>query len=642
MSKSVRVFAFTFLILLTLFKSVPIVQGQSLPVYKKEVRGVWITNVASDILNSRENIARGLDYLARNGFNVIFPVVWNKDYTLFPSNVMVRHFGAERRLDPAFAAQKRDPLAELIVEAHSRGMEVIPWFEYGFASNGFLVNAKPDWATLGTNGKVVNKNGFFWMAAINPDVQQFMLDLMKEVIENYDVDGIQGDDRLPAMAVEGGYDEYTVQLYKREHNGVAPPTFQKDPDWVQWRSDKLTTFLGRLYRMVKKQDPNLTVSMSPSILDFAKYEYLQDWTRWLDSTYVDLVHPQAYRYDLFGYQTIVGQMVGSTPNSSGYVKQAFKHKISPGIVTKASQINGPNLVRQMVNYHRNLGVMGEVFFYYEGMGAQNQFLADSLWKYFYKEPAVMPNRNSVWRPIPAIQNETDASVLKSGTWEANSGTGYSGTVLRGKQGTNPVIIYSFSPPYSGFFDVFVWVSGGRSDATQIAPYNIKNNNGLQYTEFVNQKSADSRWVKLTGIPAVFGKNLELVMFADDVADGGAVYADAVMFKLNRKKSPEVQIQFRTPIGHDSALPQQIDLDQNYPNPFNPTTTIRFRLKKTESIRLTLYDMLGRRVSTLVDNRLLTAGEHQVVMNAQHLPSGHYHYRLETPTSTLIRQMTLIK
>ncbi|MBN8587743.1 MAG: family 10 glycosylhydrolase [Rhodothermia bacterium] len=632
----------TFFALLFFTFGLKVANAQGLPVYKKEVRGVWVTNVASDILNSRENIARGVDYLAKNGFNVIFPVVWNKDYTLHPSNVMVRHFGTTRKQDPYFSAQNRDPLAELIVEAHSRGIEVIPWFEYGFASNGFLVNAKPDWATKGVDGKVVNKNGFFWMAAINPDVQQFMLDLMKEVIENYDVDGIQGDDRLPAMAVEGGYDEYTVQLYKREHNGAAPPTYQKDPDWVQWRADKLTSFLGKLYRMTKKQDPNLTVSMSPSILDFAKYEYLQDWTRWLDSTYVDLVHPQAYRYDLFGYQSIVGQMVGSTPTSSGYVKQKYKHLISPGIVTKASQLNGPNLVRQMVNYHRNLGVMGEVFFYYEGMGAQNQFVADSLRKYFYKEPAVMPNRNSVWRPIPTILNESDATVIKSGTWEANSGTGYAGTVLRGKAGTNPVMTYRFSPPYSGFFDLFVWVPAGRTDATQVAPFLIKNNNGLQYTEFLNQQSSDSRWVKLTGIPATFGKDVEITIFADDVADGGAVYLDAIMFKLNRKRSPEVQIQFRTPISRETELPDQISLDQNYPNPFNPTTTIQFRLEKSAYVKLTLYDMLGRQVRTLVENRLLSAGEHHVRVDAHGLPSGLYHYRLETPTGTVVKQMTVLK
>ena len=50
------------------------------------------------------------------------------------------------------------------------------------------------------------------MNAIHPEVQQFLLDMVQEVIRSYDVDGIQGDDRLPAMPSEGGYSRYTIEL----------------------------------------------------------------------------------------------------------------------------------------------------------------------------------------------------------------------------------------------------------------------------------------------------------------------------------------------------------------------------------------------------------------------------------------------
>ena len=63
-----------------------------------------------------------------------------------------------------------------------------------------------------------------------------------DVVKNYDVDGIQGDDRLPAMPAEGGYDDYTLQLYATENNGKAPPVDPKEPSWLQWKADRLSAF----------------------------------------------------------------------------------------------------------------------------------------------------------------------------------------------------------------------------------------------------------------------------------------------------------------------------------------------------------------------------------------------------------------
>lgn len=66
------------------------------------------------------------------------------------------------------------------------------------------------------------------MAGTNPDVQNFLLSLIMEVIDNYDVDGVQGDDRLPAMPIEGGYDSITVAIYKSERSGSNPPSSYTD------------------------------------------------------------------------------------------------------------------------------------------------------------------------------------------------------------------------------------------------------------------------------------------------------------------------------------------------------------------------------------------------------------------------------
>jgi hypothetical protein len=94
------------------------------------------------------------------------------------------------------------------------------------------------------------------------------------------------------------------------------------------------------------------------------------------------------------------------------------------------------------------------------------------------------------------------------------------------------------------------------------------------------------------------------------------------------------------------LPKSVELSQNYPNPFNPSTTIRFGLPEEGRIRLTVYNMLGQRVTDLV-NGYLGAGYHTITwqgltQTGHRAASGVYIYRLETPNGLATRKMLLIK
>ncbi|MEM8488975.1 MAG: PQQ-dependent sugar dehydrogenase, partial [Bacteroidota bacterium] len=91
----------------------------------------------------------------------------------------------------------------------------------------------------------------------------------------------------------------------------------------------------------------------------------------------------------------------------------------------------------------------------------------------------------------------------------------------------------------------------------------------------------------------------------------------------------------------SILQVEVQLASNYPNPFNPVTTIVYQLPEAGDVQLTVYDMQGRRVKTLVDQRL-PAGTHEVVFDAEGLASGAYLYELATPTTRLSKQMLFIK
>ena len=70
-------------------------------------------------------------------------------------------------------------------------------------------------------------------------MQKFIQDLIVEIVKNYDIDGIQFDDHF-GLPSELGYDAYTTALYKKEHQGKLPPADFKDPEWVNWRANKIT------------------------------------------------------------------------------------------------------------------------------------------------------------------------------------------------------------------------------------------------------------------------------------------------------------------------------------------------------------------------------------------------------------------
>lgn len=91
-----------------------------------------------------------------------------------------------------------------------------------------------------------------------------------------------------------------------------------------------------------------------------------------------------------------------------------------------------------------------------------------------------------------------------------------------------------------------------------------------------------------------------------------------------------------------GTPREFSLDQNYPNPFNPSTNINFSLPQTSKVTLNVYDMLGRKVATLLNNEQLNAANHTVKFDASALASGMYIYRIEAGSFTSTRKMMLIK
>ena len=92
---------------------------------------------------------------------------------------------------------------------------------------------------------------------------------------------------------------------------------------------------------------------------------------------------------------------------------------------------------------------------------------------------------------------------------------------------------------------------------------------------------------------------------------------------------------------EQIIPKEYSLYQNYPNPFNPNTTIKYDLPKDGLVSLEIFDILGRRITTLV-NENRTAGGYEQTFNASSLASGVYIYRLQSSNFTSVKKLVVLK
>ncbi|MGB3294107.1 MAG: glycoside hydrolase family 10 protein [Phormidesmis sp.] len=354
-------------------KVVAFVAPPAITAPSRELRGVWMTNIDSDVLFSRAALEPALNKLADLNFNTVYPTVWNWGTTLFPSQVAERVTGYKQGLYPDLgqtgrqvakeAAQgDRDMLRELIEIAHGLDLKVIPWFEFGFMApaDSALAARHPDWLTQKYDGTLTTPEGDHqrvWLNPFHPEVQAFIKSLVAELAANYDIDGFQVDDHM-GLPFAYGYDPYTISLYQQEHSGQLPPEDAKDAEWTRWRADKITEFMGEVFTTLKTYRPGAIMSVSPNPHVFAYEYYLQDWDTWLKKGYVEELIIQLYRSDLGRFVWEMGQEAAD-----------FAREHIPTSVGILSGLRGRSVpmarIAEQVEAVRDRNYAGVSFFFYE-------------------------------------------------------------------------------------------------------------------------------------------------------------------------------------------------------------------------------------------------------------------------------------
>ncbi|MBW4670637.1 MAG: glycoside hydrolase family 10 protein [Cyanomargarita calcarea GSE-NOS-MK-12-04C] len=374
------------------------VEAQNVPRSRQtsELRGVWLTNIDSDVLFARDRLSKALQKLKQLNFNTVYPTVWNWGYTLYPSKVAQRVFG--RSLDPTPGLQGRDMLKEIVDGGHQQGLTVIPWFEFGFMApaDSDLAKRHPQWLTSRRNGTKIVKEGIHervWLSPFRPDVQQFIQDLIVEIVRNYDIDGIQFDDHF-GLPTELGYDPYTVALYRKEHRGQAPPNNFQDPEWVRWRADKITNYMKRVFKAIKNVKKDCLVSVAPNPQRFSYDFFLADWEKWERMGLVEELVMQIYRDDL---------QVFNSELERPEVKSAKRHiPVSVGILSglKGRFVPTQQIETQVKNA-RDRNFAGVSFFFYEtlwNMSKEKPEQRQTSFQKMFLTPISHPNLFKGWKP----------------------------------------------------------------------------------------------------------------------------------------------------------------------------------------------------------------------------------------------------
>jgi hypothetical protein len=169
-----------------------------------------------------------------------------------------------------------------------------------------------------------------------------------------------------------------------------------------------------------------------------------------------------------------------------------------------------------------------------------------------------------------------------------------------------------------------------------------NNFGKSWTQLFSLSAADNAewtagnnlWVKKEASLSAFPNDTIFVRFrltnSDTTSNFGWLVDDIELMPI------------ATGVAADNAtVPLEYSLSQNFPNPFNPTTRIQYSIKERGIVSLTLYDILGKQVATLVHSEQ-EAGQYRYDLNANQLSSGIYFYRLQAGGFVDTKKLLLVR
>lgn len=283
----------------------------SVPYIKNETKGVWIRPTEKNA----DQIIATLDNLKANGFNSVFLETYFHGKTIFPSQTMNKYgFTVQNEIFEGF-----DPLDVWIKEAHKRDIKVHIWFQSFYVGNqspdynpSSILAVRPDWGNKTKKNANSPKatmsasehNGYFLDPA-NPEVHEFLLDLLSEIIDKYKPDGINLDYIRYPNATAGndmnawGFTEYARNDFKNQYGKDPIELTTSDVQWYDWnqyRRNNVTNFVKQVGELGKEKNVYISAVVFPDRAS-ALASKQQDWRTWSVNNYINAFTPLFLTYD---------------------------------------------------------------------------------------------------------------------------------------------------------------------------------------------------------------------------------------------------------------------------------------------------------------------------------------------------------
>ncbi len=453
---------------------------------KREHRSVWVTTAwrmcwptdagtSSSIATSQKNEAiQYLDLLKENGFNCVYFQVRGMSDAMYKSSYepWSSYLTGTRGATPAY-----DPLEFWITECHKRGMELFAWvnpYRYESSVSGASWTGANDYRTTHPDWIMEYNNA----SILNPGieaVQTRIVDVCREIVGNYDVDGLVFDDYFYLNSVPNSYDS---DLYYA--NRTSSSQSQAD-----WRRENVNSMVRKVYQMVQSTKPYVKFGISPagvsktsaskygistsSISSASDWQYSQicsDPLAWLGEGTVDFISPQLYWLDSHstnGFDVLSEWWSNACADVFGRHFYA-SHSIS--FLDGANYTSNWAEVADQVQHVRDfdkLNAPGSVYFGSRDLtGKRNQGVAEYLKSNKYQNIALPPALT--WKSSYAYNPGKVTGLTLSGTtlsWNGYNNMRYvvyaipNNTTITGDIPAE----YIIGNPYSTTFDVSSYSSG---------------------------------------------------------------------------------------------------------------------------------------------------------------------------------------
>jgi len=367
-----------------------------------ENRAVWLRPRDTGI----DEIRNRLDMLESININTIYLETYWNGYAIYPTENEIL------KQNPMF--KEFDVLDSYIEEAHLRGIEVHAWVE-NFLVGLPIAEKKPEWLNMSRKGDThYLENGvskYYFMNPALPEVRDFLSKLYKELIKNYEIDGIQFDYlRYPNSGDytnDFGYDAYTRQLFEN-YSGVDPIALKPgNPLWHKWcdfREHLVSSYAYRVFSELKSLKPEIHISADiwPDY-DDTLIDIYQNPKAWTKKDFINTLIPMSY---YLNEEPVVDDIINSWAFARGHTE------ISSGIAA-FTKVDTKVLIRQ-IEAIRAANTNGIAIFEYESLFNSNYDNALKLGA--FSTPSSATNKNqeqSIKAVLKNILRKIDDIYLKN-------------------------------------------------------------------------------------------------------------------------------------------------------------------------------------------------------------------------------------